>query len=751
MNRAWTTLRARSLGTLLGLALLVACTSEPLPDVLLVTFDTTRYDRFGITGDTRARTPALDALATRGLLFERAYASVPLTLPSHTTILSGLEPFAHGVRDNARYRVPDEIELLPEILGAAGYDTGAFVSAFVLDPRFNLDQGFAVYGSETRRKSGPLDMTVSQRPGSEVTDEALAWIAERSVGAPIFVWAHYYDPHLPRKVEAPFDALRDPYRAEIAYADAQLQRLLEGIEATRGGRATLIVFTSDHGEGLGEHSESTHGLLAYDSTLHVPLVIAGPGIDPGRSTRRVGHADIVPTILSALHLPVPESLPGRDLLADSRHGIAGRVLAGLQSESTQHDAGYFENLGPQLSLGWAPLRGVRSARWKYTAEPQPVELYDVQEDPGETRNLADEKPEVRADLDRLYHQVLASQPALESELRAIDADEAEQLAALGYVDAATPDVAAGAGFDPRRFVEAFDWTGAARSMAGRGEFERAIEMLETLAEAPAVQTLALRSLAPIYVEAGRRDDAIDAYRRYIELTNAPEARIGLARTLLHGDEPAHALAELEQIDTPTPGSETLRAFALQSLGRDDEARRVVDAAFPGPHEQQNRLRTRARLVLRGDPGPDAEAELRELVQGEMEDPVLRSRLGTYLSKQNDEGQREEALGLLRSAAAEEPGSAELQSNLGWGLARLGLDEEAIGPFEDALRLDPMRHADQVRLARVLADTGENEQALALLRSALAAQPAASWSDEARTLEAQLADAVSSSNAGGKGV
>jgi Flp pilus assembly protein TadD len=394
---------------------------------------------------------------------------------------------------------------------------------------------------------------------------------------------------------------------------------------------------------------------------------------------------------------------------------------------------------------------VRSARWKYTAEPQPVELYDVQEDPGETRNLADEQPEVRADLARLYHQVLASQPALESELRALDADEAEQLAALGYVDAATPDVAAGAGFDPRRFVKAHSWTGRARTLAQKGEFERAIELLETLAEAPAVQTLALRSLAPIYAEAGRRDNAIDTYRRYIELTNAPEARIGLARMLLLDDEPAQALAELEQIETPTPGSETLHAFALQSLGRGDEARRVVDAAFPGPHEQRNRLRTRAQLVLRGDPSPDAEAELRELVQGGMEDPVLRSRLGSYLSKSKDERQREEALDLLRSAASEEPGSAELQSSLGWGLVRLGLDEEAIDPFEEALRLDPKRHADQARLARVLADTGENEEALALLRSALAAQPAASWSDEARTLEAQLADAVSSSNAGGKGV
>jgi tetratricopeptide (TPR) repeat protein len=177
----------------------------------------------------------------------------------------------------------------------------------------------------------------------------------------------------------------------------------------------------------------------------------------------------------------------------------------------------------------------------------------------------------------------------------------------------------------------------------------------------------------------------------------------------------------------------------------------VDAAFPGPHEQRSRLRTRARLVLRGEPSSDAEAQLRALVQEGMEDPVLRSRLGSYLSKQNDEGQRAEALDLLRSAASEEPDSAELQSNLGWGLVRFGLDEEAIGPFEDALRLDPLRYADQVRLAHGLADTGENERALALLRSALASRPAASWSDEARTLEAQLADAVSSSNADGKGV
>jgi len=750
VNRVRMTLRTRWFAALLSPALLVACVREPLPDIVLVTFDTTRYDRLGASGDARAQTPTLDALAARGVLFERAYASVPLTLPSHTTILSGLEPFAHGVRDNGRFRVPDEIELLSEILGAAGYDTGAFVSAFVLDPRFNLDQGFAVYGSETRRTSGPLDMTVPQRPAAEVTDEALAWLADRPASAPIFVWTHYYDPHLPRRVEPPFDQIRDEYRAEIAYADAQLGRLLEGIEAVRAGRPTLIVFTSDHGEALGEHSEATHGLLAYDATLHVPLVIAGPGVDPGRSAQRVGHVDIVPTILAAVGLPVPEPLAGRDLLAETRRGLAGRALAAFRSGSERPDLGYFESLGTHLSLGWAPLRGVRTSRWKYTAEPSPVELYDVQEDPSETRNLADERPEVRDEFARLYDQLLASQPARAAEPRELDADEAHQLAALGYLDAAVPDVASGAGFDPRQFVAAHGWVGRARTLAEEGEYARAIDLLETLAEAPAVKSLALRTLAPVYAEAGRRDDAVDAYRRYLELTGAPEARLGLARTLLDGGEPEQALAELDRLDAATPGSKILRAFALQSLGRIDEAVRLVDETFAGPHEQTTRLRTRARLVLRAAPAPDIEPQLRKLLQDAADDPVLRSHLGSYLAKWGGEARREEALELLRSAASEEPNSAELQSNLGWGLAQLGVASEARRAFDATLRLDPARQADRVRLARVLASLGETDEALALVRRALAGRPAAPWSDEARSLEARLEEAQRSSSADREG-
>ena len=187
-------------GSLQLLSLLcAACSRGPLPNVVLVTFDTTRYDRFGCTGDPEARTPGVDALAEGGLIFERAYASVPLTLPSHTTMMTGLEPPAHGVHNNGKFRVPEELDTLAEILKRSGYATAAFVSAFVLDPRFRLDQGFDVYSGEVERNRDPLSMMVAQRPGADVTDEALDWLDEQTGDAPYFLWAHYYDPHLPRR------------------------------------------------------------------------------------------------------------------------------------------------------------------------------------------------------------------------------------------------------------------------------------------------------------------------------------------------------------------------------------------------------------------------------------------------------------------------------------------------------------------------------------------------------------------------
>jgi arylsulfatase A-like enzyme/thioredoxin-like negative regulator of GroEL len=712
----------RSAVGLFALALALAgCFSEAPPNVVLVTFDTTRYDRLGCDGDSQAKTPTLDALAARGLLFEHAYASVALTLPSHTTMLTGRDPIAHGVHDNMKYRVPDELTTLAEIFRDARYQTGAFVSALVLGEQFNLSQGFEVYGDRTSRTSRLGG--VPQRQAAETADQAIAWLDAREPGRPFFLWTHFYDPHLPRKIEPPFDAIADPYRAEIAYADAQLARVLEALERTAAGRPTWIVFTADHGESLGEHGELTHGLVAYDATLHVPLILVGPGAPRGeRSKRFARHVDLVPTLLAAAGLPVPEGLPGRDLLR------AAADTAVAEDESV----GWFESYG-STGLGWAAIEGVRTARWKYTAAPAPEELYDILKDPGETSNLAAEEPEERARLAAIFSALRAAPPnARESRREDIGLEEREQLAALGYIEAPAR-FDKGQEPDPRRFVAVHGWVEQARQAAFNGEYQHAIELLETLAESPSVQALVLRSLGRIYEEAGRADDAIRSYRRFIKLTGSTEARLGLARVQLRSGRPRMALTALRSLPSRDPSVAPLRALALARLGRLVAARKTLDESFAG----ERRLRQRSNLVLLDAPVPDGESELRGLLAEAPADALLKSRLGYYLAVWGSETHKQEALGLLREAAASEAKEVEIQSNLGWGAYRRGEPLEAIRGLEAALALDPSRPMDQYRLAQAFERSGDPQRALEQVSAALRESPGAYWSPDAKALRSLL--------------
>jgi arylsulfatase A-like enzyme/Tfp pilus assembly protein PilF len=712
--------RARSYWIAIGL--LVGCSRRERPDVLLVTFDTTRYDHFGCTGDPEGHTPTVDGLAARGLLFAHTYASVALTLPSHTTILTGLEPLAHGVHENGRFAVPDAVDTLAERLRASGWQTAAFVSAFVLDRRFGLAQGFDAYDDETHRPGGALDLAVPARAGAETTDAALAWLRDRSADRPFFLWAHYYDPHLPRRVAPAFEAMRDRYAAAIASADAEFGRLLAGIASLNRGRGLLVVFTADHGEALDEHGERTHGILGYDSTLHVPLVVAGAGVPTGRRDNVLArHVDVVPTILTRVGLSVPAGLPGRDLVTATADDGA---------------VGYFESWGPHLDYGWAVIEGVRTLRWKYTARPAPAELYDVLRDPRETASRIDAEPAVATEM-------AASLAALRSRAAAVTGapaltlslEERERLAALGYVDAPQehpPD----AELDPRRLAALHDWVDDARWLATAGRYDEAIEALETLAQSPSVHAFVLRTLAPVYAVRGRFDDAVAAYREYIRLTGAEEAYLGLGRTLLTAGQPEAALAAIDG----APSSSTtllLRAHALARLGRHAEARAAVDAAFVARPDDRARLRKRATLVIDAAPVPDGEAELRGLVAAAPDDAALKSWLGYYLALWGRSDQRDEAHALLVAAARSLPSDADAQSNLGWGAARLGDDREAASALEAALRLDPHRSLERFRLAVVVQRTGESARARELVRTALAEEPQASWAAPARALLRQL--------------
>lgn len=324
---------------------------DPGLSVLLITIDTLRADALGAYGNPRAQTPWIDRLAAEGVRFDRAHAHNVVTLPSHSNLLSGQYPLAHGVRDNTGFRFPSDRPTLATLLKGRGYRTAAFVSAFPLDSRFGLDAGFEVYddriGATGEMRSA---FTVAERKGPATVQAALAWMAQHAQER-TFCFVHLYEPHFAYEPPEPFAARfrDDPYLGEVAAADAALEPLLKPILEAGGGGRTLVVLTGDHGESLGEHGEMTHGTFAYESTLRVPLVVYGPRIlKPAVVREAVRHVDVLPTVLEALAMDLPEGLPGRSLLSVAAGGTAPPAPA------------YFEALSSSLNQGWAPLRGVSS-------------------------------------------------------------------------------------------------------------------------------------------------------------------------------------------------------------------------------------------------------------------------------------------------------------------------------------------------------------------------------------------------------
>lgn len=391
----------------------------PGQNVLLVTLDTIRPDRLSCYGSGFLITPNIDSLASRGALFERAFAHNPITLPSHANILLGTTPLNHGVHDNSRFRVDDTFLTLAEFMKSQGYATGAFIGAFALDARFGLSQGFDVYDQSF--PSGPDRSTVSlERRAEDVIDSALSWLKGRP--AKWFAWVHIWDPHSPYLPPEPFLSRfkSDPYSGEVAYVDAELGRLSDYLESEGMTESTFIILTGDHGESLGEHGELTHTYFAYNSTLWIPLVLAGPGIEASRIGDNVSHIDIFPTVCDLLQIEKPPSLQGASLLP---------LVGGKKSEKRPI---YFESLAPFYNQGWAPLRGHIEGAEKFIDSPLP-EFYNLEHDFNEQVNLAG-----NTDLNRY----LKRQKELEEELSSIrqgqgdqkiDRQAQDKLRSLGYI------------------------------------------------------------------------------------------------------------------------------------------------------------------------------------------------------------------------------------------------------------------------------------------------------------------------------
>ncbi|MGH7337333.1 MAG: sulfatase, partial [Myxococcota bacterium] len=390
------------------------------------TTDTTRADHLHAYGNQSVATPALDALARDGVLFAEASTPSPATLPAHSSLMTGLYPIHHGARANGTFHLGGQVETLAERLRAAGYRTGAVISAFVLDSRFGLDQGFELYHDDLSAGIKHSPHMFRERAAELTNEPAVKWLREHP-GERFFLWVHYFDPHAAYLPPEPFrsEYASDPYDGEIAYADSQIGALLAELDDLGVRDRTLLVYAADHGEGLGEHGEDTHSLLTYDSTLHVPLLLSAPAALPrGRVIARpVSLIDVAPTVLSLLGLPRPGELDGIDL---------------TQPALSPARSLFFESLSTMTLHGWAPLLGVRRGDWKYVFAPTP-ELYDLARDPRERTNRHDAEPARAAALHDELLAFVGGDPLVASRVGTpleLDDETREQLAGLGYVHTA---------------------------------------------------------------------------------------------------------------------------------------------------------------------------------------------------------------------------------------------------------------------------------------------------------------------------
>ena len=584
------------------------CTAEPprpaspppVRHVVLITIDTLRADRVGAYGGP-ARTPAIDALARDGARFDRAYATAPITLTSHASLMTGRYPPGHGGRHNGM-RITLEPETLAERFARNGFATGGFVGAFPLDRRFGLIKGFQAYGDQMPRDA--RGRVTNERPGRAVVDEALAWVA-RKRSERIFLWVHLFEPHAPYGQPGASGPPLARYDADIAEADAQIARLLAGLGFDPA--QTLFVVTADHGEAFGEHGEISHSVFTYDTTLRIPLVISGASVTRGQVIAdAVSIVDVAPTIaaIAGLGRFDADGVP----MLDRQAGAGSAAQIG-------HRALYAESFAPLLDFGWAPLRTIRRGHFKYIAAPKP-ELYDVARDPGETINVIASQQTLAADLAR---QVDAISPAAlppgagSTDAAKGDAEARARLQALGY--ASGRGVAGGARPDPkdRREVAAQ----IARVTSGELHGAALERALRQIIRADPENPQANLRLGYALMETGRCPEAVQRFAAAIA-TNVPgaDAHLGKAGCEAAAKDFTAAIRTLNTAQSVDPENAVISAnlgLLLSDAGRHAAAIPPLQRALsldPDLHQARFGL---ALAYAEAGRRQEAERETRELL------------------------------------------------------------------------------------------------------------------------------------------
>jgi arylsulfatase A-like enzyme/tetratricopeptide (TPR) repeat protein len=466
-------------------------------NVLLITIDTLRADRVSCYDSRHIQTPNMDRLAKKGIVFSRAFSHNPTTLPAHTNMLLGLTPLYHGVRENTNFVVRNEFLTLAELLKESGYSTGAFIGGYPLHSRFGLAQGFDVYDEGYERVKF-MKFSAGERKAEEVIGRAIEWLEGQE--SAWFCWVHCFDPHDPYEPPEPFLAQFEDrlYDGEVAYVDRELGRLLDFLEKKKMFEKTLVIFTGDHGESLGQHGEMTHGYLANNTTIWIPLILAYPGSKSSRVDRYVSHIDIFPTVCDFLRLEKPDVLQGLSLLSGEERGKqAGRTI-------------YFESLYPYYSRGWAPIKGYIRDGVKYVQSPIP-ELYDLRTDFEEVHNLAEgQRLDVyRKGLNDITVQY--SHPENEKARHRTDQKSLERLRSLGYVS--SPQIAAKKNYGPEDDVKTLlpfhNKAVRAWELYQEGKISEGFDLAKQVVSERQDVDIAYTHLAKMYKEQGKLREALE--------------------------------------------------------------------------------------------------------------------------------------------------------------------------------------------------------------------------------------------------
>ncbi|MCP5047914.1 MAG: sulfatase-like hydrolase/transferase [bacterium] len=657
-------------------------------NVILITLDTLRADYISAYHKGKADTPNIDRVADEGVRFERCISQTPLTLPSHTSILSGSYPLFHQIRDNGGFLVPESLEMVSEVVQKKNFSTSAFIASYVLHSKWGINQGFDTYSDDfDLTKFKKVSLGIIQKRADEVLGNAKTWLRnhkQRNGDKKFFTWVHLYDPHTPYDPPSPFKEKypRRPYRGEVEYLDHQLGLFFDFLKQEGLYDRSLIILTADHGESLGQHGERTHGFFIYETTVHVPLIIRAPFEFPASTVNNVVELiDLAPTILDALGIAVPSSYQGQSLL--------GLMMGENQRTKT---SAYTETYYPRLHFGWSELKALYfDKHWKYILAPK-EELYDLSSDKTEGDNLALKKSfqvtQVKSRFQRFIREksMDARKPG---EAKSIDKEDLQKLAALGYLTAVVDTSGKKDLPDPKGKVHVFNNLTRAKEMMSKKQYDEAIEILEKVIEGDPHIVDGILQLGNAY---GKKDMVEEALKRYYQvLDRKPDYNAAMINIL-------GSLIRLARLDD-----------GIQ------EAQRFLKT-FPNDHALLNELAT---LHILKENYPKAMEVLNKSIEVEKINPRAFNKMGGIYIVQKD---FQKAGTYIKKAYDINPQLKKIYFHLAQIEEFKGNIPKAIDYYKTELKYFPDDFKSAYNLAEELRKQGQGEEAVKYYHIAMESNP-----------------------------